>query len=183
MTCNVSPLDFANLLLGLLFQQERHAVYHVKSHQYHLQKEGRKYVLNSSVVTSSPPQTNTTTTHHVINTQTTLLCLIRPLKLENITNPAPPKVFPLLHEFAKVFHPPTGLPSCQNIAHYIDLIQSTTLPNASAYHLAPKEATEIERKIHQLLYFGHIQPSSSPCASSTFIIPKKDTSECHLVTD
>jgi hypothetical protein len=132
---------------------------------------------------SSRAQTDTTTTHHVINTPKTSLFLIQPLKPENITNPAPPEVFPLLHEFVEVFHPPTGLPPCRNIAHSIDLIPSATLANAPAYCLEPKEATEIEREIGQLLDFGHIQPSSSPCASPTFIIPKKDTSEWRLVTD
>lgn len=156
VTCDVSPLDCANFLLSLSYQQERHAVFHVKSHQYRLQKEGRKYVLTSSTIKSNSPQTDTTSTHHVINTQTTSLCLIRLLKPKNITNQAPPEVIPLLHEFAYVFHPPTGLPPCRDIADSIDLIRGATLPNSPAYHLVPKEATEIERQIDQLLDFGHI---------------------------
>ena len=35
----------------------------------------------------------------------------------------------------------------------------------------------------ELINSGHIQPSSSPCASATFLIPKRDTSEMRLVTD
>jgi hypothetical protein len=58
-----------------------------------------------------------------------------------------------------------------------------SLPNAQAYRLAPRESDEIERQITQLLESGHIQPSSSPCASLAFIIPKKDDLEWRLVTD
>jgi len=82
-----------------------------------------------------------------------------------------------------VFEKPTGLPPMIFIEHYIDLIPDTPLPNALAYTLAPREAEEIERQIDQLLEFGHIKPSFSPCASPTFIIPKKDDLEWRLVTD
>jgi hypothetical protein len=75
------------------------------------------------------------------------------------------------------------LPPSQDIAHSIDLRPNASLPNAPSYRLAPKEATEIERQIGQLLESGHIQPSSSPSASPTFIVPKKHTYEWHLVTD
>jgi len=32
VTCDVAPLDCANLLLGISYEQDRHAVYHAKSH-------------------------------------------------------------------------------------------------------------------------------------------------------
>jgi hypothetical protein len=91
--------------------------------------------------------------------------------------------FPSYMNLQIVFHPPTRVPPSRGISHSIDLIPGASLPNAPLYHLDPKEATEIERQIGQLLESSHIQPSSSPCASPTFIIPKKDTSEWRLVTD
>jgi hypothetical protein len=41
----------------------------------------------------------------------------------------------------------------------------------------------MERQLTDLINFGHIQPSSSPCASAAFVIPKRDTLEMCLVTD
>jgi hypothetical protein len=41
----------------------------------------------------------------------------------------------------------------------------------------------MERQLTDLINSGHIQPSSSPYASATFFIPKRDTSEMRLVTN
>ena len=41
----------------------------------------------------------------------------------------------------------------------------------------------MERQLTELINSGHIQPSSSPCASAAFVIPKRDSSEMRLVTD
>jgi hypothetical protein len=80
---------------------------------------------------------------------------------------------PLLQEFADVFTQPTGLPPSRSIEHKIDLIPGASLPNAPSYRLAPREATEIECQIGQFLNSGHIQPSSSPCASQLLLFPKR----------
>jgi hypothetical protein len=90
---------------------------------------------------------------------------------------------PILYEFTDLFQKPIRLPPLWDIAHFIDLILGASLPNPPTYLLDPKEATEIEFQIGQLLESGHIQPSSSPCASPAFIIPKKHTYEWNLVTD
>ena len=81
---------------------------------------------------------------------------------------------PLLHEFVDLFTQPIGLPPFFSIEHIIDLIPKISLPNALSYRLAPQEATNIELQIFQLLESNHIQPSSSPYASPTFIIPRKE---------
>jgi len=46
--CDVAPLDCANMLLGLPYQQACNVIYHAKTHRYHLQHEGRTYILNST---------------------------------------------------------------------------------------------------------------------------------------
>ena len=89
----------------------------------------------------------------------------------------------LLTEFVDIFHTPSGLPPNCRIDHSINLIPDSSLPNATTYKLAPTEATEMERHLTELINSGHIQPSSSPCAYATFVIPKRDTSEIRLVTD
>jgi hypothetical protein len=76
-----------------------------------------------------------------------------------------------------------GLPPSRSIAHMIDLIYGTSLPKAPSYRLTPREASEIECQIHQLLESSHIQPSLSPCAPPTFIIPKKENFVWCLMTN
>jgi hypothetical protein len=72
------------------------------------------------------------------------LCLVRPIKPDNLTNLAPPTMAPLLQEFADVFTQPTGLPPSRSIEHTIDLIPGASFPNAPSYRLAPREVAEIE---------------------------------------
>ena len=70
-----------------------------------------------------------------------------------------------------------------HIDHSIHLIPRSSLPNAPTYQLAPTEIEEMEKQLTEHINSGHIQPSSSPCASSTFVIPKQDTPDMCLVTD
>ena len=49
--------------------------------------------------------------------------------------------------------------------------------------LALCEAAEVERHRQQLLNTSHIQPSSSPYVSPSFITPKKEFARWHLFTD
>ena len=89
---------------------------------------------------------------------------------------------PLLKEFANVFQPPRGLPPSKHIDHSIHLIPRSSLPNAPTYRLDPREMEEMEKQLTELIKYGHIQPSSSPCTSPAFVIPKRDTPDMHLVT-
>ena len=90
---------------------------------------------------------------------------------------------PLLKEFVNVFQPPMGLPPSRHIDHSIHLIPGSALPNAPTYWLAPTEIEEMEKQLTELINSGHIQPSSSPCTSPAFFIPKRDTLDMRLVTD
>ena len=41
----------------------------------------------------------------------------------------------------------------------------------------------MEKQLTELINSGHIQPSSSPCASVVFVIPKRHSPDMHLVID
>jgi hypothetical protein len=173
VVCDVSPFDCVDLLPGLPYQQDRQVVYHSKSHQYNLQHEGHTYVLTSVPHTSPLPPPGKEENNHVIHHKYVSLCLVCPVNPKNLTNLTPPIVLPLLQELADVYQSPTRIPPSRSIVHSIDLIPDTSFPNAPSYRLSPKETTEIEQQIGQLLEFGHIQSSSSPCNSLALIIPKR----------
>ena len=156
---------------------------HATDHQYHLQHDGCTYVLTSSASTSTQPSIGKAPIMRVNLNQDVSLCLVCPVKPDNLTNPVPPSMAPLLHEFANVFTQPTGLPPVRSVEHHIDLIPGASLQNTPSYCLSPREAAEIERQIEELLTSYHIETSSSPCSSPNFIIPEKDTSEWCLVTN
>ena len=84
---------------------------------------------------------------------------------------------PPLQEFTDVFTRPMELPLSHSIELTLDLIPGASLPAALSYHITPREATEMEHPIGQILNLGHIPPSLYPCASPTFVIPTKDDSE------
>ena len=90
---------------------------------------------------------------------------------------------PLVKDFADVFLPPMALPPARHIDHWIHLILESTLPNAPTYQFPPTETKEMEKQLTKLINSGHIQPSSSPCASAAFFIPKQDTTDMHIITD
>lgn len=178
--CDVSPLDCADLLLGLPYQSHRNAVYLAKNNQYKLTKDGRTYILTTPSPKASDKEQKMP---HVQLTHCTSLCLVRPIPPDNTTHLVPERMANLLTEFADIFHTPTALPPHRHIDHSINLIPGSSLPNAPTYRLAPTEATEMERQLTELINSGHIQPSSSPCASAAFVIPKRDTSKMRLATD
>jgi len=126
----MSPLDCVDLLLGLPYKQNRQAVYHAKTHPYHLKQVGHTYVLTSYSITSPPPRTDTVATHHVIDTNNVSLCLTHHVQLENLTNTTPPTILPLLPKFGNVSQSLSRLPCSWALAPSIDLIPSTSLPNA-----------------------------------------------------
>jgi hypothetical protein len=79
---------------------------------------------------------------------------------------------PLLPEVVNVIPQPMGLPPSCSIEHTIDLILEASFPNAPSYCLAPQEADVIECQPDQLLNSSPTPPSSSPCVSPTFCMPK-----------
>jgi hypothetical protein len=53
--CDVSPLDCADLLLGIPYQTQRNDIYLAKSRQYKITKEGHTYILTTTK--PKPPST------------------------------------------------------------------------------------------------------------------------------
>jgi hypothetical protein len=142
VVCDVSPLDYVDLLLGLPYQQDRQAMYHAKSHQYNIQHEGHTYVLTSTPHTSPLLRPGKEENNHVIHHIDVSLCLAHHVQPENLTNPTPPVVLPLLPKFSNVSQSPTRLPPSRALAQSIDLIHDTSLPNAPSSRPVTQDTIE-----------------------------------------
>ncbi|CAA6654621.1 unnamed protein product [Spirodela intermedia] len=69
---------------------------------------------------------------------------------------------------------PKELPPLRHIQHAIDLVLRTLLLNLPHYHMEPAKYEELSQQVHELLDKGLIQPSLSPYAVPTLLVPKKD---------
>jgi hypothetical protein len=74
-----------------------------------------------------------------------------------------------------VFGPiPPGVPPDRGFEHIIELGSGAKPIITTPYRHPKKYKYEIEKAIKELLYMGHIRPSSSPFASSVVLVKKKD---------
>ncbi|XP_043807318.1 uncharacterized protein LOC122721963 [Manihot esculenta] len=82
----------------------------------------------------------------------------------------------MMQEFTDVFPDelPSGLPPLRGIAHQIDFIPGSSIPNRPAYRSNPMETKEMQRQIDELMEKGLVRESLSPCAVPVLLVPKKD---------
>jgi hypothetical protein len=48
------------------------------------------------------------------------------------------------------------------------------LPNRATYKSNPEETKEIQRQVQQLLHYGYVHESLSPCVVPVILVPKKN---------
>ena len=80
----------------------------------------------------------------------------------------------ILEEYQNIFQAPDKVPLHCQVKHSIELVPSSSLPNAFIYRRSILENEEIHRKILDLIDKGHIRPNSSPSGSPVILVPKKD---------
>ncbi|XP_076909541.1 uncharacterized protein LOC143566842 [Bidens hawaiensis] len=142
--CEVLPMDACHILLGRPWQYDRRAKH-----------DGFRNTLGT-----------------VPTTQLIFGLLIAE---ENPDVPqVPSEVQTLLSEFSDVFleEIPAGLPLTRDIQHCIDFLPGASVPNKQAYRMNPKEFTELQRQVTELLEKGLIRESMSPCAVPVLLVPK-----------
>ncbi|XP_059066288.1 uncharacterized protein LOC131857619 [Cryptomeria japonica] len=82
---------------------------------------------------------------------------------------------PIIKKHKKVFEDiPKGLPPKRGFEHTIELEEGAKPVITTPYRHPRGYKEEIEKAIKELLEMGHIQPSSSPFASSVVLVKKKD---------
>jgi hypothetical protein len=86
-----------------------------------------------------------------------------------------PKIQRIIDKHSKVFGPiPPGVPPDRGFEHIIELEEGEKIVITTPNWNPKKYKDEIEKAIKELLYMGHIRPSSSPFASSVVLVKKKD---------
>ena len=73
-----------------------------------------------------------------------------------------------------MFQEPNRLPPKRRIQHEIQLLHDVPLPNIGMHRMSIMESLEIKNKIQEFFNKGIIHPSTSPCGSPIFLVPKKD---------
>lgn len=80
----------------------------------------------------------------------------------------------VLDAHSQVFDEPKGLPPHRKYDHTIPLMPGASPVNLRPYRYSPLQKNEIKKQVKELLAQGVIQASSSPFASPTLLVGKKD---------
>jgi len=177
----VGPLDICGIALGNLYLYDRKAIFHRHENKYHLFKDGVEYIVRAHRKKLNLSLVNAGKMKRLVNSSNNfLLVMIKPKN--DIDNEAfkgcdsklKYKLVDVVNQYDEMFQEPEGLLSKRGIQHEILLQQDCPLPNIGMYKMFVMESAEIKKKIQDLLNKGIIRPSSSPCASPIFLVPKKD---------
>jgi len=88
----------------------------------------------------------------------------------------------LISNYDELFQESKGLPPKKEIQHEIHLQHDAPLPNIACIGCQLFEMEEIKKQVQELLDQRVIRPSTSPCGSPIFLVPKKyDT--CRICVD
>jgi hypothetical protein len=93
-----------------------------------------------------------------------------------------PEIHEIIDKHSKVFGPiPPGVPPNRGFEHIIELEEGEKHVITMPYRHPMKYKDEIEKEIKELLYMGHIRPSSSPFSYLVVLINKKDGTMCMCI--
>lgn len=88
----------------------------------------------------------------------------------------PPEIEQLLHQFSRLFDPPSQLPPSRSCDHSIPLVAGAAPVFSRPYRFSPTIKDEVEKQVKEMLSTGIIQKSSSPYSSPVLLVKKKDNS-------
>ena len=171
-------MDACHILLGRSWQYDRHAKHDGFRNTYTLKKDGVNITLAPCDPRQEGPKSMLVTKSEfsgLTKSQPPQIILGLLIAEENLDVPIlPPEVQPLLSEFKNVFPDdiPAGLPLVRDIQHCIDFLPGASIPNKPAYRMNPKDFSELQRQVTELLEKDLIRESMSPCAVPALLVPK-----------
>ena len=96
--------------------------------------------------------------------------------LQTIHSSLPNSISFLLQDYDDVLLKglPSGLPPIWGIEHQIDFVSGSQWPNTWAYQSDSEDINELQRQVEELLNKGNVRESSSLCAITVLLVPKKN---------
>ncbi|GBG63939.1 hypothetical protein CBR_g39943 [Chara braunii] len=98
-------------------------------------------------------------------------------ELARYTTDLEPAVRDLIREYHDVFPSSfsyAGIPPMRDVEHSIQLVPEYRVHHQASYRLSIPEATELERRLEELLRLGFIKPSNSPWGAPVLFARKAD---------
>jgi predicted aspartyl protease len=86
------------------------------------------------------------------------------------TEPLPPEIETLLHQFSSVFSKPHGLPPSRLHDHHIPIFPNTPPINVKPYRYPHSQKDAMTSLIQEMLHEGIIIPSNSPYSSPVLLV-------------
>eukprot|EP00253_Pinus_taeda_P036053 PITA_36053 len=192
MLCDISPLEFCDVLLGQPYLWKRHALYESRPHVVIITLGNNLYRIPEVALPSAISLVIAKQCSKLISkTGKFVFLMIRPQgkkKTVATTFRQGPSARQLLmdkvvEEYKDIFTPPVRVPLHYQVKHSIDLTPGVPLPNGPIYWCSVLENDEIKRQIQELLQKGHTRPSSSPCGSPIVLGVHVDPAKIQIIRD
>ena len=162
--CDIIPMDVYHLLLGRLWQFNRHAIHDGHGNTYSLTKDRFHYKLKP-LIKEGEKVCNISRVCLVdgrkfmdgMKHQHMCYALI-PRKDKEGNSQVPLEVLGLLSEYGDFIsnNVPEGLLPIRKISHQIDLVPGASFPNNATHKMTPTKTKELNRQVHELLRKGLI---------------------------
>ena len=153
--CDILPMDVCHLLLGRLWQFDRHAIHDGHANTYSLTKDGAHHKLKPLIkdgerVCNSARVCLVDGRKFLDGMKHRPMCYaLIPRKDKEGSSEIPPKVSSLLSEYGDVISDNVleGLLPIRQINHQIDLVPRASFPKKATHRMTPNETRVLNRQV------------------------------------
>jgi hypothetical protein len=183
--CDISPLEFCDVLSGQPYLWKHHAVYESRARSVIITLGRQLYRIPevappTAIYLISTKKCSKVVSHigkfffFVIYAHSKKKVAATSMASTQCLSFHKKQVDEIVEEYKDIFSSPTGVSTHCQVKHPIDLTLDAPLHNGPVYRCSLMENEKIRCHIREIIQKGHIRPNSSPCGSPIILVQKKD---------
>jgi hypothetical protein len=185
---DIIPLDMCGIVLGSPYLYDRRAIFHRHENKYHLFKNGVEYIVRENTKKLNLSLVNAGQMKRLVNvSKNFVLLMIKPKDnvekeaLKGCDSKLKYDLYEVVKNMMRCFRNQKGfllkgVSNMRSNCNKIVLFQTFVCTRCQSWRML-----KLKKKIQDLLDKGVIMPSTSPCGSPNFLVPKKDGTWCMCV--